>query len=100
MSKTVGITMGIGLASIGAVAYMAVRPAPPKMPQFIRARDDQHCEIMVNTNSIRWIAKYDTAYYVCARPVGCVNAPYASDKFIVDPVDEPESFAVLSNMRS
>jgi hypothetical protein len=98
MSKTAGIAVGIGLASLGAAAYMAVRPVPPRLPQFIRARDSHHCEVKVNAKSIRWVAKYDRAYYVCARPDGCLNPPYAADKFIVDPAEEPESFAALSRL--
>ncbi len=98
MTKASRIAMGIGLASLGAAAYMVVRPVPPRMPPFIQARNNNHSNIKVNTNSIRWIAKFDDKYYVCARPDGCLNPPYAPDKFIVDPAEEPESFAFLSNL--
>ena len=45
-----------------------------------------------------WVAKHGGAYYVCARPDGCLQPPYAADKFIVDPAEEPESFATLSKL--
>lgn len=75
--------IGLGAVSLGAAVYLAVRPVPP--PAFIRVRNDQSNEVKLNTKSIRWIAKYNGAYYVCARPDGCLMSPYVGDKFVVDP---------------
>ena len=95
MSKTASIALGLGVVSLGVATYIAVRPV---QPHFIRVRDNQRNEVKLNNQNIRWVAKYNGAYYVCARPDGCLMAPNVTDKFIVDPAEEPKSYAFLSHL--
>lgn len=96
MSKTANIALGLGtIVSLGVATYIAARPV---QPHFIRVRDNQKNEVRLNNQNIRWVAKYDDKYYVCARTDGCSMAPNVTDKFIVDPAEEPESYALLSKL--
>jgi hypothetical protein len=88
----------LGAAALAITGTIVMRPVPPSLPPFIQARNNRHNEIKVNTKSIRWIAKYGDAYYVCARQDGCVDAPFGSDKFVVAPAEEPESFALIKKL--
>ncbi len=94
MSKMAAIGLGVGVG-LGFAACVAVRPV---QPAFIRVRNDNSTEVKLNTKSIRWVAKYNGAYYICARQDGCVMSPYGSDKFVVDPDENPESYALLSKL--